>query len=73
MDRQGDYGYDAPYALVTFAALGTGSAIAAIVTWVQRGRLTAMLGFYAAFFLANALCKTFLASIWRWRFSASSR
>ena len=54
MDRQGDYGYDAPYALLTFATLGTGSAIAAIVSWIQRGRLTAMLGFYAAFFLANA-------------------
>jgi len=53
-DRHGDYGYDAPYALITFAALGTGSATAAIVSWIQRGRLTATLGFYAAFFLANA-------------------
>jgi SAM-dependent methyltransferase len=53
-DRHGDYGYDAPYALVTFAALGTGSAIASLVSWVQRGRVTAMLGFYGAFFLANA-------------------
>jgi SAM-dependent methyltransferase len=55
MDRHGEYGYDAPYALVTFAVLGTGSAIAAIISWIQRGRLTAMLAFYAAFFLANAL------------------
>jgi arsenite methyltransferase len=54
MDRHGDYGYDAPYALVIFAALGTVSATAAIVSWIQRGRLAAMLGFYAAFFLANA-------------------
>ena len=54
MDRHGDYGYDAPYALLTFAALGTGSAIASLVSWVQRGRVTAMLGFYGAFFLANA-------------------
>jgi arsenite methyltransferase len=54
MDRHGDYGYDAPYALVTFAALGAGSAIASLVSWVQRGRVTAMLGFYGAFFLANA-------------------
>jgi SAM-dependent methyltransferase len=53
-DRHGDYGYDAPYALLTFAALGTGSAIASLVSWVQRGRVTAMLGFYGAFFLANA-------------------
>jgi arsenite methyltransferase len=35
--------------------LGTGSAIAAIMSWVQRGRMTATLAFYAAFFLANAL------------------
>jgi SAM-dependent methyltransferase len=54
MVRNGDYGYDAPYALVTFAALGAGSATAAIVSWIQRGRMAATLGFYAAFFLANA-------------------
>jgi SAM-dependent methyltransferase len=54
MDRRGDYGYDAPYALVSFAALGAGSATAAIVSWIQRGRLAATLGFYGAFFLANA-------------------
>ena len=55
MERHGDYGYDAPYALVTFAALGTGSLIAAIVSWwVQRGRLAATIGCYGAFFLTNA-------------------
>ncbi len=55
MERHGDYGYDAPYALVSFAVLGAASAVAAIVSWwSQRGPM-AMLGFYAALFLANAL------------------
>jgi arsenite methyltransferase len=55
MERHGDYGYDAPYALIAFAALGTGSIIVAIVSWwVQRRHLAAQSGFYAAFFLANA-------------------
>jgi SAM-dependent methyltransferase len=54
MERRGDYGYDAPYALVAFAALGAASAVAAIVSWWnQRGPLAA-LTFYGAFFLANA-------------------
>ncbi|MBI1852587.1 MAG: class I SAM-dependent methyltransferase [Planctomycetes bacterium] len=55
MERRGDYGYDAPYGLVTFAVLGAASAIAAIVSWwSQRGHLTAIMGFYGAFFLTNA-------------------
>ena len=55
MDRKGDYGYDAPYALMTFAALGSVAAVAAIVSWWrQSGHLAAMLGFYGAFFLTNA-------------------
>lgn len=56
MDRHGDYGYDAPYALATFAALGAASVVAAIVSWWrQNGHLAAMLGFYGSFFLANAV------------------
>ena len=55
MDRKGDYGYDAPYALKAFAALGAASVVAAIVArWRQSSHLAAMLGFYGAFFLANA-------------------
>lgn len=56
MERHGDYGYDAPYALLTFAALGGAALVAAIVAWsTRRGHLAAMLGFYGAFFLLNAL------------------
>jgi cyclopropane fatty-acyl-phospholipid synthase-like methyltransferase len=54
MDRRGDYGYDAPYALVIFAGLGVACLAAAIVFWwSQRGPVAAM-GFYSAFFLGNA-------------------
>lgn len=55
MDRKGDYGYDAPYARKAFAALGAVSVVGAIVArWRQNGHLATMLGFYGAFFLANA-------------------
>jgi len=54
MEQRGDYGYDAPYALLFFAAFGAASLVAAIVSWWnQRGPLPA-LAFYGAFFLANA-------------------
>jgi arsenite methyltransferase len=55
MERRGDYGYDAPYALAAFAALGAIAAIGSIAAWwTDRSRPTAILAFYAAFFLANA-------------------
>jgi arsenite methyltransferase len=56
MSSRGDYGFDAPYALIAFAGLGTVSTVAAIVSWWtgSRGRPTVMLGFYALFFLGNA-------------------
>ena len=56
MRRHGDYGYDAPYALLTFAALGGAGALgAASAWWMRRGHSAAMLGLYGAFFLLNAL------------------
>jgi SAM-dependent methyltransferase len=56
MKRHGDYGYDAPYALLTFAALGGAALLAAIASWsTGRGHLAAMLALYGAFFLLNAL------------------
>ncbi len=55
MGRRGDYGYDAPYALVTFATLGAAGVAAALVSlWGQRGHLAATTGLYGVFFLANA-------------------
>jgi len=55
MKRHGDYGYDAPYALVMFAMAGIACAvIAAISWWNQHLRPTVMMGLYAAFFLGNA-------------------
>jgi SAM-dependent methyltransferase len=52
---RGDYGYDAPYALLAFAALGITGALGAVVSWwIERGPLRP-LAFYGAFFLANAL------------------
>ena len=56
MKPRGDYGYDAPYALIAFASLASACAIAAIVSWwTDRGHRAAALGAYGAFFLANAL------------------
>jgi cyclopropane fatty-acyl-phospholipid synthase-like methyltransferase len=54
MNQRGDYGYDAPYALVVFTALGAGSLIEAIVSWSEPGRTALIVGFYAVFFFANA-------------------
>ena len=56
MEPNADYGYDAPYALIAFAALGAVSVVAAIVSW-SNGIAAACrrcMAFYAAFFLANA-------------------
>jgi arsenite methyltransferase len=55
IDRRGDYGYDAPYALVAFAGVGAASAIAALIAWwTDRGHFARILVLYAVFFLANA-------------------
>ena len=51
-----DYGYDAPYALVIFAVIGAAGTFCAIVAWREGDRhLTAVMSFYAVFFLGNAL------------------
>ena len=53
----GDYGYDAPYALLAFLGVGVAGAVAALVVWLGHGpRRTVMISLaYAAFFSANAL------------------
>jgi SAM-dependent methyltransferase len=56
MKRNGEYGYDAPYALVAFAALGTAGMLGAIVSWWRESRhFATILGGYGTFFLANAI------------------
>ena len=56
MTEYADYGYDAPYALVIFAIIGAAGTIGAIVAWrAGDRRLTAIMSFYAVFFLGNAL------------------
>jgi ubiquinone/menaquinone biosynthesis C-methylase UbiE len=57
MKPQADYGYDAPYALIAFAAIGVGCAVVAVVMLVAGGarRTAVIFGLYAAFFLANAV------------------
>jgi len=57
MQRRGDYGYDAPYALIIFASLGVASLLVAGVTWWSGGtrRTTVIFTAYSVFFFANAL------------------
>jgi ubiquinone/menaquinone biosynthesis C-methylase UbiE len=55
IERRGDYGYDAPYALVAFAAAGVAStAVAAVQLWTGGARAW-IFGLYAVFFCGNAL------------------
>ena len=47
--RRGDYGYDAPYALVAFAVLGAACEVVAIVAlWGHRRPLAGVIGSYGA-------------------------
>jgi arsenite methyltransferase len=53
--QRGAYGYDAPYALATFAGLSIASALAAVTFWFRgSSRVAAQLTFYFLFFSANA-------------------
>jgi arsenite methyltransferase len=53
--HRGDYGYDAPYALMMFAVLFVASAITAAVFWRLGVNRTAMqMTAYGVFFLGNA-------------------
>lgn len=53
--RRGEYGYDAPYALMIFGGVAAASGIAAGTAWVQgAGRTAALMMFYFLFFSANA-------------------
>ena len=53
---RGDYGYDAPYALIIFAAIGAGGVAGAAAFWFTGNRRQAsILAAYGAFFLGQAL------------------
>jgi arsenite methyltransferase len=52
--RRGDYGYDAPYALVIFGLLSIASAIVATMFWrLETSRAATLMTFYFVFFLGN--------------------
>lgn len=54
--RRGDYGYDAPYALVIFGLLAIASGAISAIAWRQfPARSAARVTFYFVFFLANSL------------------
>ena len=56
MSELADYGYDAPYALVIFAVIGTAGVIGALVGWRDGDRrFTAVMSLYAVFFLGQAI------------------
>ena len=56
MSELADYGYDAPYALVIFAAIGIAGVIGALVAWRDGDRhLTGVMSLYAVFFLGQAI------------------
>jgi len=56
MTRRGDYGYDAPYALAMFAAVGAVTLVASLA-FVAAGnrRQAVIMAAYCVFFSANAL------------------
>jgi arsenite methyltransferase len=52
--RRGEYGYDAPYALVIFGLLAVATGLVAAMAWLQGPIRAAMpITFYFVFFLAN--------------------
>jgi SAM-dependent methyltransferase len=55
-NRRGDYGYDAPYALVMFGSFAVASALLATLLW-QKGplRTAAQFTFFAVFFFLNGV------------------
>ena len=56
MKRRGDYGYDAPYALIAFAVVGIVCLIIAVAAGRSQNRqLARTMTVYAAFGLINAL------------------
>jgi SAM-dependent methyltransferase len=70
--RHGDYGYDAPYALVMFGSLAVASGTGAAAAWLQgAGRTAAWMALYFLFFFANA--SSFLYTTRRGKFTEWDR
>ena len=56
MSQHGEYGYDAPYALIVFGCVSAAAAVAAAIVWREGEARGAMqMSAYSAFFLANTL------------------
>lgn len=53
--RRGEYGYDAPYALVFFASLALLSGVAAAVAWCSRPAAAPAFTLYFVLFLGNTV------------------
>jgi arsenite methyltransferase len=52
--RRGEYGYDAPYAVIIFGAIAVATAVAAAFWWRERElRVATQMSAYSVFFLAN--------------------
>jgi ubiquinone/menaquinone biosynthesis C-methylase UbiE len=70
--RRGEYGYDAPYALVMFGSLAVASGTGAAAAWLQgAGRTAAWMALYFLFFFANA--SSFLYTTRRGKFTEWDR
>jgi ubiquinone/menaquinone biosynthesis C-methylase UbiE len=55
MMRRGDYGYDAPYALVSFAGVAIAGGIGAVIAWSNGAhRVAVQMTAYCLFFSASA-------------------
>jgi arsenite methyltransferase len=69
---RGDYGYDAPYAVVTFGLVAIASAVAATICWWQADKRVAMqMTAYCVFFLGNTT--SFLYTTRRGKFAEWDR
>jgi hypothetical protein len=54
--RRGEYGFDAPYAVVIFGAVAVASAVGATICWREgETRLAARMTLFSVFFLFNTL------------------
>ncbi len=53
--RRGEYGYDAPYALIVFASLAFLSGVVAAIAWWNRPPAAVAFTLYFVFFLGNTV------------------